>query len=438
MVSGDIRLDTRVLNRRLRRYVQKHLTGLFDFGRAPNSIFDELNYRSVFLTATLYNTMIMLNGASMTLNRSAYTKGRKEIYTRGRRPTKNGSYKTSDGYLARKYYASSKTLLWHIKNNYDVVESALQYKGHNRKVNLLNHKLRDLVRRAVKRGIVPENPLTGITVAFDYFDQDFWGLHNQNVVTTFAEGTKLAFRYGTARVVSPKAEYCLPPVMMGAHSTAAEALKMGMAQSDDVGLQVRTYLLDRYFFTIDAINLLHMRGLRYLMPATTASLKTEMRKRIRNASREHVTIIRSYVIGSDPKHIARTDLVVVPPCWQSESKRNKNRLKKSPRTVVFATNLQPKVGAAQEEVDVFGKELSRIYRLRFGIEADWSILKSFRPRTTSKNPVVRLFYFYVSILLYDAWVYARNIDTRWGWLIRFQFLVLYVPGLNDLIPLDTG
>ena len=116
----------------------------------------------------------------------------------------------------------------------------------------------------------------------------------------------------------------------------------------------------------------------------------------------------------------------------------RNRLKKSPRTVVFATNLQPKVGAAQEEVDVFGKELSRIYRLRFGIEADWSILKSFRPRTTSKNPVVRLFYFYVSILLYDAWVYARNIDTRWGWLIRFQFLVLYVPGLNDLIPLDTG
>jgi len=111
--------------------------------------------------------------------------------------------------------------------------------------------------------------------------------------------------------------------------------------------------------------------------------------------------------------------------------------------MVFATNIQPiATNPSQAEIDAFGRELPRIYRLRFGIESDWTILKSFRPRTTSKNPVVRLFYLYMSVLLYDAWVLARNTDTRGGPLTRLEFLMLYVLGLNNpipvVIPLDTG
>ncbi len=65
----------------------------------------------------------------------------------------------------------------------------------------------------------------------------------------------------------------------------------------------------------------------------------------------------------------------------------------------FATNLEVK------EEDAFS--LFDFYEKRWGIETSYRVKNGFRVRTTSKNYVVRLFYFLLSTCLYNLWVLAN-------------------------------
>jgi putative transposase len=64
----------------------------------------------------------------------------------------------------------------------------------------------------------------------------------------------------------------------------------------------------------------------------------------------------------------------------------------------FATNLDV------EEKEAF--ELFDLYSKRWGIETSYRVKGEFKPKTTSKNYVVRLFYFLFSVCLYNLWVLA--------------------------------
>ena len=55
------------------------------------------------------------------------------------------------------------------------------------------------------------------------------------------------------------------------------------------------------------------------------------------------------------------------------------------------------------------KQLSRLYSKRWGIETSYRVKKDFRPKTTSKNYVIRLFYFLFSVSLYNIWEFLNVI-----------------------------
>ena len=68
----------------------------------------------------------------------------------------------------------------------------------------------------------------------------------------------------------------------------------------------------------------------------------------------------------------------------------------------FATNID------FNENDVgLSERLFYLYGKRWGIETSYRVKKhSFRPKTTSKNYFIRLFYFLFSALLYNLWILA--------------------------------
>jgi hypothetical protein len=424
MVAGYLKANP-PFNRRLQRSVQIWLRGTFGFNRKRNSIYEEEHYRDVFLKAVVNNNSVMMNGASKSLNLNASRQGLTPLYFRRGPSTRINNW---NGGIFERHFPAGKTILWHIKNEYEIVDGSLRPSLKSRKhLNILSQKVADIVGKAIKHGdIRAENSLTGVTLAFDYTDQDYWGLPNADIVKTRAEGTKTAYRYGMARLICPRAEYCLPPIKIGPRSQVEKDLESAIHQANQFGLSINTILLDRAFFTIDCINLLRRRSTQYVMPAKFGALKREMQRIIEKTSKDHVSVHR-YTLGHDPKHSASAFIVVVPPKWQELSQRN--RPKSHLRSIAFATSLRPRQSANQAEVDEFGHQLSRIYRLRFGIETDWSILKTFRPRTTSPSAVIRLFYFYMSVLLYDAWVYARRVHC--GLLIRLDFLLFYIPTAEE-------
>lgn len=420
MVSRHQQVSQITFSRGLRRSIQSLMKGTMVFKRSRNSIYDERDYFAVFMEATQHNNKVMMHGASRSLNLRATRRDMAPKYSKRRRAKGSGKHETKRPYQGR-YYPAGNTILKHIKDEFEIHNGTLQTNILSRKhVNSIQKKIEQIVSKAVRSGAIkPENATTGITVAFDYSDQDYWGLPNGEVVRTRAEGTTNAYRYAMPRIVSSKAEYCLPPLSVNSDSRTHYDLEMILQQIERLAIPVQTMLLDRAFYNIYCINLLESRKLRYLMPAKTGNMKREMQQRIRKSPKDHVSIYR-YRLGNEPKHSSSTFIVVVPPDFQHPSQRNRN---KRPRSIAFATNIQLRQNATQTETNMFGRELSRIYRLRFGIETDWSILKTLRPKTTSSSAVIRLFYFYFSVLLYDAWVHARRIQDS---LIRLDFLILYV------------
>ena len=66
----------------------------------------------------------------------------------------------------------------------------------------------------------------------------------------------------------------------------------------------------------------------------------------------------------------------------------------------YATN--QKLG---EEHGMTAENLAILYRKRWGIETSYRVKKlSYLPKTTSKNYLIRLFYFLFSVLFYNIWV----------------------------------
>lgn len=55
------------------------------------------------------------------------------------------------------------------------------------------------------------------------------------------------------------------------------------------------------------------------------------------------------------------------------------------------------------------KQYGELFRRRWGIETSYRVEGDFKPKTTSKNPVVRLYYFFFSVCVYNIWVIVNMI-----------------------------
>jgi IS4 transposase len=58
------------------------------------------------------------------------------------------------------------------------------------------------------------------------------------------------------------------------------------------------------------------------------------------------------------------------------------------------------------------KRLPGDYRSRWGIEKGYVGVEGFRARTTSRNHLLRLLYFFYSLILYNVWLLANLMLAR--------------------------
>jgi putative transposase len=98
-----------------------------------------------------------------------------------------------------------------------------------------------------------------------------------------------------------------------------------------------------------------------------------------------VPAIYDYMMKGHQKHYAKFKLVV------AEGDKG--------LVGAFATNIEVEKGREAELFTLYGK--------RWGIETSYRLKVDFRPRTTSKNYSVRLFYFLFSTCLYNIWILAN-------------------------------
>lgn len=144
-------------------------------------------------------------------------------------------------------------------------------------------------------------------------------------------------------------------------------------------IRINHAYLDRGFDKPKFINLLKRHRIKYIMPKIRSeTVKQYMDKYVDCKAK----IVEDFEIGTG-ENIAVTRLVLVDD--EEEVKR------------CFITNLR-----IPEQLAHY---LYNFYSKRWGIETRYRNMdKDFKPRTTSKNYCIRLFYFLFSVCLYNLWV----------------------------------
>ena len=272
----------------------------------------------------------------------------------------NGS-KTFSQMLAKRI-PTSDTLLYHLKKFED--------RGILQKMFI---EIFDLIYKMSKRS----NLLSGrkLDVAVDFTDWFYYGKDRSMMVLGKKpeKGTTKCFRFATINVVEHGERFTLLAIPVSTFDSKEKILETLISFAKK-RIAIRKLYVDRGFFSSDVINLLKKMGITFLMPA----IKND---RVIDYS---YSVSPPAVIKNYPMKDCKFNLVI---------------LEKEEKRYAFATNMN-----FNNNDILLSERLFNPYSKRWGIETSYRVKKSFRGKTTSRNYIIRQFYFMMSVVLYNLWI----------------------------------
>jgi len=218
-----------------------------------------------------------------------------------------------------------------------------------------------------------------VDCSIDFTGWHYYGDKNAPMVTEGKpdRGTTHYYKFATITISEKNQRFTLLAIPVGPFDNKKEILRT-LIEYALQRVKIRRLYVDRGFFDSDSIELFKYYHLKFLMPCTA----NERIKKILEIV-PSPTIIKDYEMKN-----ALFNVVVV---------TDEDGVKRA-----FATNID------FNENDVgLAERLFNLYSKRWGIETSYRVKKhSFRPKTTSKNYFIRLFYFMFSVLLYNLWLLA--------------------------------
>ena len=218
-----------------------------------------------------------------------------------------------------------------------------------------------------------------VDCSIDYTSWHFYGDKNAPMVTEMKpdRGTTHCYKFATITISEKNQRFTLLAIPVGPFDNKQEILRTLLEYALQ-RVKIRRLYVDRGFFDSESIELFKYYHLKFLMPCSA----NERIKKIYDVV-PSPTVIKDYEMKN-----AVFNVVVV---------NDELGVKRA-----FATNID------FNENDVgLAERLFNLYSKRWGIETSYRVKKhSFRPKTTSKNYFIRLFYFMFSVLLYNLWLLA--------------------------------
>jgi len=273
--------------------------------------------------------------------------------------------------LRGQYNPDADTLLYHLKNYTDT-------KDLHRMFTTLFEIVWEMTRKINLFDIRKH-----YDVAIDFTEWYFYGDRGAPMVVGKEpeRGTSKCYKFATINIVESGKRFTLLALPVGPFDKKEEILRKLLGYVLE-RIRIRRVYVDRGFcdsYSIKVFNSLH---LKYLMPATKLPTVKKMLE---------ITSAPSIITDFEMKDVT-FNLVIV-----EEEEKNGEMVKRA-----FATNEQ------FEENDVsLAERLFLLYGKRWGIETSYRVKKhSYLPKTTSKNYLIRLFYFMFSVLLYNLWILA--------------------------------
>jgi putative transposase len=221
--------------------------------------------------------------------------------------------------------------------------------------------------------------------------------------TKKCKGTNYAYQYIVLDIVVEGQRFTigiLPvPSLVDANDLVKALLKKVMPLID-----IEAVLLDRGFYSVAVICDIMELGLVFEMPAPR-----------NDKVRGYLALQRGFRYSIDPYTVESKPRSVTVTIVMAQSPRKVRELPDKDPLFVFFTN-----GTVSEDLI---REKIENYDSRWGIETGFRVRDDFLIQTTTRNPVIRYFFFVLAAMLYDNWLLV-NILAGWTPNPHYDYAIL--------------
>jgi len=253
----------------------------------------------------------------------------------------------------------------------------------------LNRILRTQTPRFVKKG--KRSYYIAIDLTLIPYHGECYEDEKEIVRSQAKSGTTHFHGYATVSIVHDHQRYVLALRFVEKGESLEKTVAWLLDRLKSIGISIRYAYFDKGFCSVPVLKTLKRRKIRFIMPMPVRGKSGGVRTLFEKSASRKTT----YTFNS-PKHGQLEVAAVV------VKKYSKGRYKrKGARWFAYA------VGRLSKSVEAH--QVFEMYRQRFGIATSYRQMNQVRARTTSRNPVIRLFEF-VRLKLYLEEELGRKVD----------------------------
>jgi hypothetical protein len=250
------------------------------------------------------------------------------------------------------------------------------------------------------------------------------------------EGTSHFHAYATAYVIKKGRRYTVALAYVRKGDDLAEVVKGLLRQAARAGVRPRYLLLDRGFYAVSVVRYLQAARCPFLMPVPAKGRKADHPQ-----GPSGTRVFHRRRRGGWSRHTLRGQggrKATVSICVKCRNLRGERKKHGRQALVYGYWGLSPSSGQWVYET----------YRLRFAIETTYRQLREARIRTCTRDPLLRLLYVGIALILRNVWVWlhwkvlshprrgGRRIDLN---QLPFRALLSWLQNLAEvlLLPWDS-
>lgn len=205
------------------------------------------------------------------------------------------------------------------------------------------------------------------------------------------KSTNHFYRYTTLYLVHKDRKFTIAVLPVKKGTPKLFYLKYFLAIIKELDFEIDVLLMDRIYYSIEIFSYLESVNIPFIVPVRHS-------KKMNNVLNRRKSGFDQYTMNSGKDSMDLTIAICVKYHMDRYGKKGLMQL-----------------GYIISGIDWKPQKIAKVYKKRFSIESSYRMRNIVRPRTTTKNPIIRYFFALVSMLLKNVWV-----GIRWRYFSKIK------------------